>query len=97
MKLGNFKQQPLRDYGGTQVLLKFGDQYELSVVSHQFSYGGKKGLYEIGVFKNDNMIELPGITEEGDTVKGFLSEKDVDSIIKKLYTITKEDPVQSNV
>ena len=94
MKLESFKPQPLRDYGGTQVMLKFGNQYELSIVSHQFSYGGKKGLYEIGVFKDNNMVELPGITEEGDTVKGFLTEKDVDSIIKKMYTVTMEIPEQ---
>ena len=33
------------------------------------------------------MIEMPGITEEGDTVKGFLSENDVESIIEKMEAI----------
>ena len=31
---------------------------------------------------------------EGDTVKGWLSEKDVDTIIKKMYTITGKEPEQ---
>jgi len=35
-------------------------------------------LYEIAVFKDEDQVEMPGITEEGDTVKGFLKESDVD-------------------
>jgi hypothetical protein len=68
------------------------------VVKHSGSYGGKSGLYEIGVFDedNENMRELPGITIEGDTVKGWLSEDDVESIIKKMITITGTNPQQLN-
>ena len=69
-----------------QAILPFGD-YDLSIVQSDFSYGGKQGLYEIAVFKGKNMIEMPGITEEGDTVKGFLSENDVESIIEKMEAI----------
>ncbi len=77
---------------GKQAVLGFGE-YELSIVSHPGSYGGKKGLYEIGVFKGKNMVEMPGITEPGDTVKGFLTESDVDVIIKKMTMATGSDPV----
>ena len=69
-----------------QAILPFGD-YDLSIVQSDFSYGGKQGLYEIAVFKGKNMIEMPGITEEGDTVKGFLSENDVENIIEKMEAI----------
>lgn len=69
-----------------QAILPFGD-YDLSIVQSDFSYGGKQGLYEIAVFKGKNMIEMPGITEEGDTVKGFLSENDVEGIIEKMEAI----------
>lgn len=69
-----------------QAILTFGD-YDLSIVQSDFSYGGKQGLYEIAVFKGKNMIEMPGITEEGDTVKGFLSENDVEGIIEKMEAI----------
>jgi len=34
------------------------------------------------------MVELPGITNEGDTVKGYLTSNDVDAILKKVYLIT---------
>jgi len=78
---------------GIQAMLNFGD-YELSIVKSDFSYGGKSGLYKIAVFKDNGQVELPGITEQGDTVKGFLSESDVESIIKKMYIASKIDPKQ---
>ena len=60
---------------------------------------GGAQIYEIGVFAASDgvardMVELPDITNEGDTVKGWLSEKDVDTIIKKMYTITGKEPEQ---
>jgi hypothetical protein len=45
------------------------------------SYGGEQGLFEIMLMRNDNPISLPPITEEGDTIKGFLTEEQVNSII----------------
>ena len=78
---------------GIQALLKFG-AYELSIVKSDFSYGGKQGLYEIAVFKGDGQVELPGITEQGDTVKGFLSESEVEAIIKKMHLVSGADPEQ---
>ena len=71
---------------GVSATVTYGE-YELSVVKHGSSYGGKKGLYEIGVFKGNEMVEMPGITEEGDTVKGFLSEEEVTGIMKKMIAI----------
>lgn len=59
----------------------FSNGYSLSVVRHSNSYGGQQGLFEIMLMRNDNPISLPPITEEGDTVKGFLTEEQVNSII----------------
>lgn len=92
MKLADFKKMPL--YGGTQVVLQFGDEYELSVISHSGSYGGKKGLYEIATYMRKFQVEMPGITEEGDTVKGYLTESDVDAIIVKMIAVTGKEPTQ---
>jgi len=72
---------------GIQSKVRFGG-YELSIIQNEVSYGGRKGLYEIAVFKGDSQVEMPGITENGDTVKGFLTESDVESIIIKMYTVT---------
>ena len=79
---------------GIQSLIKFGDEYELSIVKSDFSYGGKQGLYEIAVFKGNYQVELPGITAHGDTVKGFLTKDEVVAIIKKMHLVTGKEPKQ---
>jgi hypothetical protein len=86
MKFSDIKFVSL--YDGKSAVIPFG-KYELSIVSHQYSYGGDKGLYEIAVFNADSndQVELPGITNEGDTVKGFLTESDVVCIIKKMVAL----------
>ena len=78
---------------GVQAVLDFG-KYELSIIQNESSYGNKQGLYEIAVFKNGEQYELPGVTEPGDTVKGFLTEEDVNGILKKMYLITGKMPEQ---
>jgi hypothetical protein len=83
--------EPKQVGAGTQVILFFGD-YELSIIND--GYGADQGLYEIGVFNGNTMVSLPGITEEHDTVKGWLTEADVDSIIKKMYFLTGKTPRQ---
>ena len=40
------------------------------------------------------MIEMDGITQPGDTVKGFLTKDEVDGIIVKMFTLTGHDPEQ---
>ena len=77
---------------GIQAVLKFGDSYELSIVKNDVSYGHRNDLYEIAVFKNDEQVIMPGITEEHDTVKGFLTEDNVMGIIKKMHLVTGADP-----
>lgn len=77
---------------GISTIVNFG-KYQLSVVSHELSYGGKRGLYEIGVFQGEHMVELPGVTEKGDTVKGFLTEEAVEAILKKMVSITGKNPL----
>lgn len=72
---------------GIQAIINF-DNYDLSIVQNECSYGNKQGLYEIAVFEGNEQVELPGITQLGDTVKGFLSEIEVDAILTKMFTIT---------
>ena len=102
MKLADFqwmtKQQHkslVTENVGGQIVLDFG-RYHLSIIDD--GYGSDKGLYEIGVFKAHDgvatdMTELPGVTD-GDSVKGWLTESDVDAIIKKMYSITGNVPQQ---
>ena len=85
MKFEKLKFEKL--YDGVQAIVKFG-KYEVSVVSHSMSYGGKNGLYEIAIFDGKSQVELPGITREGDTVQGFLCEEGLNVIFKKMTSIT---------
>lgn len=79
---------------GVQGIVEYG-AYELSIVQHKYSYGGDRGLFEIAVFKDNEQVELPGVTVEGDTVKGFLTEHGVDAIMLKMHSITGEEGKQS--
>ena len=94
MQLTDFEMMETKTPKGVQAVLQFGDEYELSIVSNAVSYGGDRGLYEIMVIHKGEQKELPGITNEGDSVKGFLSVSDVNGIIKKMHTITGKIPVQ---
>ena len=94
LELKSFEMTEKADIlGSHQCVLKFGD-YELSIISGEGAYSTKNAPYEIGVFKNGDFIEMPGITAEGDTVKGYLTESDVSAIIKKMYLITGKTPRQ---
>jgi hypothetical protein len=84
MQFADIKFEPL--YDGVQAMVPIGP-YELSIVKHKMSYGGKMGLYEIAVMKDKEQIELRGITEPNDTVKGFLKEDDVLKIIDQMKGI----------
>lgn len=55
---------------GIQGWVNLDNGYEVSIIKSSFSYGGDKGLYEIGVFKNNVMCDPLGW---GDEVKGYLS------------------------
>ena len=102
MKLADFKWMTKQQHksrvteAGGQIVLDFG-KYHLSIIDD--GYGREQGKYEIAALDAcdgvaSGMTELPGITEEGDTVKGYLTESDVDAIITKLYTITGKEPTQ---
>ena len=93
MKLKDFQLLETDVPKGVQAVLAF-DNYELSVIKNEASYGNKQGLFEIAVFKDGEQCELPGITNPGDTVKGFLTSEEVDAIIKKMFTITGTEPRQ---
>ena len=65
-----------RTFDGKQAMVELANGYDISVVRNGLSYGGKKGFYEIGVFKagSDKMVDPLGW---GDTVKGWLLPSEV--------------------
>jgi len=96
MLLKDWKWQSKGPGLGNQILLDF-DRFHLSIIDD--GYGGKKGLYEIQTYLAEqgvalHPLEMLGITEKHDTVKGFLSEAAVDDIIVKLYWLSACSPKQ---
>ena len=59
-----------------QTYLEFENGYDISVVKHKYSYGGEKGMYEVGCFYNNHMVDP---ADWGDTVKGWLTPEDVET------------------
>jgi len=81
---------------GGQIVLDFG-RYHLSIIDD--GYGKEDGLYEIAVYSAENgvakhQVEMLGITNPNDTVRGYLTEADVNDIINKLYWLSAQKPSQ---
>ena len=67
--------------GGIQGFVELDNGFELSVVRHKFSYGSDKGLYEIGVFLNGELVTRKGWDDQ---VKGWLDKDGVEQTIAEL-------------
>lgn len=75
-----------------QKIVRFGSDYKLSIVDEV----NHKDKYELAVFYKGNMVEMPGITDLDDTVTRFKTPQDVQCIMKKMYYITGELPVNGS-
>ena len=67
-----------------QTYLEFENGYDISVVKHKYSYGGEKGMYEVGCFYNNHMVDP---ADWGDTVKGWLNPEDVEKEISLVQAL----------
>ena len=70
---------------GIQAWVPFRNGFQVSVVKHQYSYGGEKGLYEIGVFNAASRMCDP--LGWGDDVKGWLTPQDVEQELKLIEAL----------
>ncbi len=70
---------------GVQAWAVFRNGFEVSIVKHRFSYGGKKGLYEIGVFNAAGSMCDP--LGWNDTVLGWLRPEDVEKELDKIASL----------
>ena len=80
MKFENIVIEPT-DFG-EQGLIRLNNGLEVSIVRNDLSMGGKKGLYEIGVFGLDG--KMKHIDKWGDQVKGWLKPEDVNEELEFL-------------
>ena len=70
---------------GEQGWIRLGNGLEVSIVRNDLSYGGKKGMYEMGVFGRNGAMKH--IEEWGDSVKGWLTPEDIDVELFKLQKL----------
>jgi len=70
---------------GKKARMHFDNGYGVSVVSHNHSYGGRDGLYEVGVLDSDNQLTYD--TSVTNDVLGYLTEEDVTDIMKRVQEL----------
>jgi hypothetical protein len=78
-----FKEHPIHD--GVVSRIHFENGYGASVVRHEYSYGGKDGLYELAVLSNEG--ELTYDTPITDDVLGYLTTNEVTEILIKIQQL----------
>jgi len=71
---------------GYQKFVEFDNGYTASVVCNDMSYGSDRGLFEIAILYNDDMVYDTGLTED---VIGFLDFQEVADTLKKIEQLPK--------
>ena len=70
---------------GKKARMHFDNGYGVSVVSHNYSYGGTQGLYEVAVLdSDDNLTYDTSVTND---VIGHLTEEDVTNVMKQVQEL----------
>ena len=78
-----FKTHP--QLNGIITRITFDNGYGASVVKHEHSYGGDKGLYELAVLGKDG--ELTYDTPITNDVIGYLRPMDVTDVMEKIQQL----------
>jgi hypothetical protein len=73
------------DMGGVFCRIQFENGYGASIVRHQYSYGGKDGLYEMAVIDSEGKITYD--TPITNDVIGYLSEDDVARYVNEIKNL----------
>ena len=77
--------------GGTQKIYRFDNNRGSSVVQHDFSYGGKLGLWELAVLKftgpgiDDRQLDYS--TPITTDVLGHLTEEEVETVLSEIEAL----------
>ena len=93
MKIPDYNKRPLKDFcyetndyfGGIQKLYQFDNFHGASVICHEGSYGGSKGLWEVAVLDRSGNLDYS--TPITDDVIGRLTWKEVSSTLRKIQAL----------
>lgn len=82
-----FTDHPMgAEVGGIMSRIHFENGYGASVIRTPFSYGGKIGLYEVGILDSDGEVcYTTPITDNG--VIGYLREEDVSEVMIRIQNL----------
>ena len=85
----SFKNLPSNQInGGIQYLAFYPNGYGASIVQHQFSYGGDRGLWELAIIEgNEDEWDICYSTPITSDVLGHLSESEVDELLIKIEAL----------
>jgi hypothetical protein len=78
-----FKEHPIND--GVISRIVFENGYGASVVRHEYSYGGKDGLYELAVL--DSNGEITYATPVTNDVIGYLKPENVTELLIQIQKL----------
>jgi hypothetical protein len=88
----NFKELPSRSINnGIQYTFKANNGYGASIVQHDYSYGGRGGLWEIAVteYDEDGEWDICYDTPITNDVLGHLSESEVMDYLTQIEQLKK--------
>lgn len=75
-------------FGGPHKVYKFPNNYGASVIKNEWSYGGKDGLWEVGViFFDGDDYELTYSTPITSDVLGYLTDEEVENALEKIKNL----------
>lgn len=78
--------------GGVARTYEFESGHNLSVVKHDFSYGGPQGKWEIAVFNSEGDFVTRDVWHDlEDDVMGWVKEDLLDKYINDVYWFDRED------
>jgi hypothetical protein len=77
-------------YNGVQCRIHFDNGYGASVVRHNYSYGGREGLYELAVLGENGKLHYDNPVANGD-VRGHLTEEEVTDLLKQIQDLPLQD------
>jgi hypothetical protein len=65
---------------GKACRIQFDNGWGASVVCHNYSYGGKNGLYELAVLDSTGELHYDNLVANSD-VRGYLTEENVSEVL----------------
>ena len=71
---------------GKACRIQFDNGWGASVVCHNYSYGGRDGLYEVGVLASTGELHYINPVADGDVI-GYLTEENVSEVLIRIQEL----------